>query len=160
MWHRGMPNKTAMPRHMIGVGYCAERDPGAECSHLGLGKHRHLFSDTVRPAFARPQPPPGTADGAASRQLQPVLVDRNISFVPGRCDHFGNPDPDAGDGDGSGDGELIVTGPYAGAQKGENGRFTYWLPDGPVPSNLVAVLPPGAVPEWVATLSAGGELER
>ena len=50
-WHRGMPNFSATPRHMLGIGYCAERDPNGECSHLGVGKHRHVFSASARDAF-------------------------------------------------------------------------------------------------------------
>ena len=36
---------------MLGVGYGAERDPNAECSHLGMGKQRHVFSAEAREAF-------------------------------------------------------------------------------------------------------------
>ena len=46
-----MPNFSDMPRHMLGVGYGAERDPNAECSHLGMGKQRHVFSAEAREAF-------------------------------------------------------------------------------------------------------------
>ena len=81
VWHRGMPNSSGdFPRHMISLGYGAERDPTAECSHLGAGKHKHLFGEDAKPAFYRK---PG----------KPVLVDTLASFVEGRVDHFGNPDP-------------------------------------------------------------------
>ena len=80
VWHRGMPNAGELPRHMISLGYGAERDPTAECSHLGAGKHKHLFGNDAKPAFARA---PG----------KPVLVDTMASFVEGAVDHFGNPDP-------------------------------------------------------------------
>ena len=43
--------KLEVPRHMLGVGYGAERDPNAECSHLGMGKQRHVFSAEAREAF-------------------------------------------------------------------------------------------------------------
>ena len=46
-----VPNFSDMPRHMLGVGYGAERDPNAECSHLGMGKQRHVFSAEAREAF-------------------------------------------------------------------------------------------------------------
>jgi hypothetical protein len=80
VWHKGMPNSGDVPRHMISLGYGAERDPTAECSHLGAGKHKHLFGQDARAAFARK---PG----------KPVLVDTLASFVEGPVDHFGNPDP-------------------------------------------------------------------
>ena len=83
VWHCGMPNHGDIPRHMISLGYGSERDPTAECSHLGQGKHKHLFSEDTRAAFER----------VPSQAGKPVLVDRLASFVVGPIDHFGNPDP-------------------------------------------------------------------
>ena len=57
-WHRGMPNRSLLPRHMMGVAFGAERDPGAECSFLGRGKQFHVFDDSAKKAF----------QGTASRQ--------------------------------------------------------------------------------------------
>ena len=121
--HRGMPNYSPFPRHMIGVGYCAERDPNGECSHLGLGKHWHTFSTSARAAFERV---PST---------EPILVDRNVKFVEGSCDAFGNSPPSRA---GSDDDGVIESGPYAGATKGAGSRFDYFLPDTPVADYCVA----------------------
>ena len=77
-----MPNHSDLPRHMLGIGYCAERDPNGECSHLGMGKQRHVFSSSARDAF-----------NAYPRSM---LVDRNVSFVPGPVDHWGNVPPTGG----------------------------------------------------------------
>ena len=57
---------------MLGIAYGAERDPGAESSTLGMGKHFHLFSEACKPAFE-----PG--GGAA-------LVHRNIRYADGIVD--------------------------------------------------------------------------
>ena len=73
VWHKGMPNSGTLPRHMISLGYGAERDPTAECSHLGAGKHKHLFGVDAKAAFSRPAG-------------KPVLVDTLASFVEGPVD--------------------------------------------------------------------------
>ena len=137
MLHRGMPNCSEFPRHMLGIGYCAERDPCGECSHLGLGKHRHVFSADARAAFAGPTP-------------AQVLVDRNVSFVTAPVDHFGNTAPPPGEVNGG----VIESGPYAGGSKGLGSRFDFWLPDAPL-----GAAPPLA-PPWLASLCAGRPLAR
>jgi hypothetical protein len=129
---------------VLGVGYCAERDPNGECSHLGLGKHWHLFSDSARPAFAR----------APSAEAAPILVDRNVKYVDGSCDSFGNPPPE-GEG---GEAGVVESGPYAGQFKGAGSRFDYFLPEVPVG----AVLEPAEAdtPLWLRQLCEGRPLER
>jgi hypothetical protein len=42
VFHRGVSNTSDLPRHMMCVGYNAERDPGANCSHMGAGKVPHV----------------------------------------------------------------------------------------------------------------------
>ena len=97
---------------MLGVGYGAERDPNAECSHLGMGKQRHVFSAEAREAFNRFDRTP--------------LVDRIVSFVDGPVDHWGNVPPAEGE-------EATETSGLESWQKGmetevKTGRFDYWLP--------------------------------
>ena len=72
-WHRGMPNYSRMPRHMLGIAFGAVRDPGAETSTLGMGIHDHLFSASCAPAFR-----------TGNRSMR-----RNIKFVPGAVDCSG-----------------------------------------------------------------------
>jgi len=48
VFHRGVPNTSALPRHMMCVGFNAERDPSANCSHLGPGKVKHVFGNDPR----------------------------------------------------------------------------------------------------------------
>ena len=150
VWHRGMPNTTDLPRHMISLGYGAERDPAAECSHLGAGKHRHLFSETARSAFQTPQGNKGTSI---------AMVDRLLQFVPGDVDHFGNRCPDTMSSGAQNDCGIIESGPYTGNKMGP--RFQFWLPadNAPVPSHP-------ALPDWARQVQndpqgpCGGVLQR
>ncbi len=143
-----MPNGGELPRHMISLGYGAERDPTAECSHLGAGKQKHLFGQDAKQAFAR-------ADD------KPVLVDTLAWFVEGAVDHFGNPDPRGPahtprDNDG-----IALSGPYKGRDF-SGGRFQYWLPsdDEPVPLDRVAADRAVELPAWVHQVAAGEKLQR
>ena len=140
--HRGMPNFSPFPRHMLGLGYCAERDPNGECSHLGLGKHRHLFAASSRPAFnANPRSP---------------LIDRNVRFAADgvAVDHFGNAAPTEGQQQG-GVG-AIESGPYAGGSKGAGSRFDYWQP----PDGGLEAAIGDDMPTWLQTLVQGRPLQR
>jgi hypothetical protein len=48
----GRANSTGAPRHMLCLGYGAERDPQANSSHLGAGKQPQLFSGGARHTLA------------------------------------------------------------------------------------------------------------
>ena len=137
VWHKGMPNSGTLPRHMISLGYGAERDPTAECSHLGAGKHKHLFGVDAKASFSRP---PG----------KPVLVDTLASFVEGPVDHFGNPDPEGPSYTPRDANGVALTGPYKGTDF-SGGRFQYWLPkdEDPVPLDQVAEEVRAGLPDWV-----------
>lgn len=145
---RGMPNGGDIPRHMISLGYGAERDPTAECSHLGAGKHKHLFGQDAKQAFAR-------------TDNKPVLVDTLASFVEGAVDHFGNPDPAGPSHTPRDDKGIALSGPYKGRDF-SGGRFQYWLPPDDEPIPLDRVPPERAVelPSWVHRVSAGEKLQR
>eukprot|EP01048_Picozoa_sp_COSAG05_P004265 COSAG05_NODE_224_length_13609_cov_26.220429_8_plen_140_part_00 len=79
VWHRGMPNYSPHPRHMMGVAYGAVRDPGAETSSLGMGIHDHVFSSSCKSVFQRDDP-----------------VMRNINFVDADVDPGGRTQGDEG----------------------------------------------------------------
>jgi hypothetical protein len=79
VWHRGMPNYSPHPRHMMGVAYGAVRDPGAETSSLGMGIQDHVFSSSCKSVFQRDAP-----------------VMRNINFVDADVDPGGRTQGDEG----------------------------------------------------------------
>jgi hypothetical protein len=83
LWHRGMPNLSPFPRHMLSIAFAAERDPGAETSFLGRGKHFHVFSASCKAAFE------------AGRLGTEALVHRNARFVDGSVDGGGRVAGDA-----------------------------------------------------------------
>lgn len=148
VWHKGMPNSSDLPRHMISLGYGAERDPTAECSHLGAGKHKHLFGKDAKPAFVRPYG-------------KPALVDTLASFVDGAVDHFGNPDPEGPSHIPRDDKGVALSGPYKGRDF-SGGRFQYWLPKDsePVPLDMVPKHRAEALPAWVKAVAKGESLPR
>ena len=81
------------------------------------------------------------------------LVDRNVSFVEGLVDHFGNVPP----GDDAEDNAVIESGPYAGQSKGAGSRFDFWLPADGGLDNIDL----GAdMPAWLQTMVAGKRLTR
>jgi hypothetical protein len=50
VWHRGMPNRTPTPRHMLGVGYNAAQDPVGEPAtrESNNGRRSMVFSESAR----------------------------------------------------------------------------------------------------------------
>ncbi len=133
VFHRGVQNTSALPRHMMCVGFNAERDPAANCSHLGKGKVPHVFGDDERTRsvlFAPGRP----------------TVDRNVVLIPAKqVDHFGNA-LSADEEEDSGDT------PY---QRGQRGRF--WLPSGLISSES-GVAP--QLPDWARKCGIAGESLR
>ncbi len=81
-WHRGMPNYSPCPRHMMGVAYGAVHDPGAETSALGMGIHDHTFNRSCQSAF--------------TSSLSRAPVRRNIKFVETAVDGGGRTVDDEG----------------------------------------------------------------
>ena len=132
VFHRGVQNTSALPRHMMCVGYNAERDPAANCSHLGKGKVPHVFGDDERTREILLAPGRPT-------------VDRNVILKPAKqVDHFGNVlSVDEKDSDDT---------PY---QRGQRGRF--WLPSGLISSGSEVAL---QLPGWARKCGIEGELLR
>lgn len=82
-------------------------------------------------------------------------MDRNVKFVDGSCDSFGNPAPGHAQSDEAG---VIKSGPYAGGSTGVGSRFDYFLPEVPVgdiPGPVAEDMPP-----WLRELCAGRPLRR
>ena len=78
VWHRGMPNKSGAPRHMLGLGFNSATDPKADAAtrESNNGRRTMVFSESARAAFAAPNP---------------YDIEReNIAFVDGPCDPWGN----------------------------------------------------------------------
>lgn len=73
-WHRGMPNLSNAPRHMLGLGFNAAHDPVGESATRASnnGRRDMVFSETAREAFA-------------ARRVEWGL-ERNIKFVDGEVD--------------------------------------------------------------------------
>ena len=143
-----MPNGGELPRHMISLGYGAERDPTAECSHLGAGKQKHLFGQDAKQSFQR-------------KDDKPMLVDTLAWFVEGAVDHFGNPDPAGSAATPRDDNGIALSGPYKGRDF-SGGRFQYWLPsdDEPVPLDRVPAERAVQLPTWVHRVATGEKLQR
>lgn len=130
-WHRGMPNWSRLPRHMLGTAFCAERDPGAECSWLGKGKRFHVFSDSCKAAFRH-------ADGGSG-----ALVHRNVQFARGAVDHRGRTIGDEGF-------EEMLGGDEEEAAIGLEERL----------SSLLPVDVDSSMPWWLQEMAAGRLLDR
>ena len=132
--HRGVPNHDSLPRHMMCVGYNAERDPGGNCSHMGQGKGDppgHVFAndETTMSILQAPSDFP---------------IDRNIRFVDAQAvDHFGNVLAPGESADGDDDT------PYA---RGQRDRF--WLPEGLLPAESEVVQ---AMPGWARQAAVEGK---
>jgi ectoine hydroxylase-related dioxygenase (phytanoyl-CoA dioxygenase family) len=127
VWHRGRENNSALPRHMLYLSYNADpsRDPWANSSQLGAGAVPLQFSESCREALSAPASVRG--------------VNRNVSFTPDACDHYGNVE-----------GKLQRMAP---STEDPGARFTFWLPDTPIEDDA-------GLPKWVREIAAGKKLVR
>ena len=81
VWHRGQPNASALPRHMVCLGWCATADPDPNVTVGGAHNHDvppapQLFSSEAQAQLTRVPPPSG--------------IDRVFAFVPEPVDHWGH----------------------------------------------------------------------
>ena len=156
VWHRGMPNLSnpPAPRHMLGVGYNAASDPVGDPAtrESNNGRRDMVFSESARRAFEAPR--------RAEYDLE-----RNVVFVPGPVDPWGNQV-----------GEVVPE------QYRLAGREIFRLPTGPLPTTVLAAeeedeepedgddgharlikqtkREAGGLPSWALELAAGRALPR
>jgi hypothetical protein len=78
VWHRGQPNRSALPRHMLCLGWCAAADPAPNVTVGGARatEGAQLFSAQARAQLTRNPPLPG--------------IERLFGFVPDAVDHWGH----------------------------------------------------------------------
>jgi hypothetical protein len=131
-WHRGMPNYSTMPRHMLGVAYGAVHDPGAETSSLGMGIHEHTFSRSCEAVF----------------QSENRSMRRNIKFVAGPVDSGGKAAKE--------EGFAVATGGHLPAADDAHRRAQVLAPLVGARGAAAAQ----ALPWWLRELAAGRRLER
>ena len=137
LWHRGVPNTAARPRHMIAISFSrptTANRPKEGKTHAGGGTNgRFLFNADCASAFDRSWWPPAAPAS---------LVDHNVEFTEqtaegalSAVDHFGN-----------------LPGSFAGEG---NDRNNFWLPSEPV---AVAADAPRWVREAARLWPAGARL--
>lgn len=135
VFHRGVANHSPHPRHMMCVGYNAERDPKANCSHMGAGKVPHIFSadEHVKAVL--------TADSRYPIDRNATFAEDDDSAEPLLVDHFGNV---ASATTTSNDGTLQ---PY---KRGDRDRF--WLP-----MRQLTAEEGTRLPSWAKEVAADGK---
>ena len=133
-WHRGMPNCSSTPRHMLGIGYNAAADPAGEAAtrESNNGRRDMVFSDSAR----------GIMEAAWSSTPDHGL-ERNIVFVPGPVDPWGNQP-----------GELIEE------RYTQPGREIYRLPTGSIPLGDGKAETARDLLPWVGAVASGLPLAR
>ncbi|MDG2196977.1 MAG: phytanoyl-CoA dioxygenase family protein [SAR324 cluster bacterium] len=109
LWHRGCPNFSNEPRHMLSIGFGAEKDPFPNCSHLGSGKHRQVFSLDSKDKFT-------------DTKFSPY-VDKLLYFIDDQVDHFGNVAPNSKYAQLNNSTGIVKSGPYA--NQSFDSRFKY-----------------------------------
>ena len=125
LWHRGCPNFSNEPRHMLSIGFGAEKDPSPNCSHLGFGKHRHIFAMDSKDKFVDTKFTP--------------YVDKLLYFIDDNVDHFGNLPPDSKYAQLNNPTGIVESGPYANQSFGN--RFKYSFSPQPLEGSKLRELP-------------------
>ena len=112
LWHRGCPNFSNEPRHMLSIGFGAEKDPSPNCSHLGFGKHRHFFAMDSKDKFVDTKFTP--------------YVDKLLYFIDDNVDHFGNVPPDSKYAQLNNPTGIVESGPYANQSFGNRFKYSFF----------------------------------
>ena len=148
-WHRGMPNFSNLPRHMLGCAYGAVRDPGAETSRLGMGVHDHTFNVSCAAVFNSLANGSRGRGGGGGGCFSPVLQ-HNIKFVPEPVDANGRTAEE--------EGFSLPFPTTAGTAEKEPHSAQHRLLSTLLQEATSANLDP--VPWWVMELVVGRRLER
>ena len=142
-WHRGMPNRSPTPRHMLGIGYNSATDPVGEAAtrESNNGRRDMVFSESARAIFE-----------SAWAAAPDYGLERNVAFVDGPVDPWGNKQ-----------GEVIGD-PYVLL-----GRERFRLPLAPIPLTMSAasgavgmgsMSPVRLLPAWAEVVARGLPLRR
>ena len=87
-WHRGMPNQSNQPRHLVTVAYASQAVP----FQRGASGSSMRYSESCRDAFSRSGWPAGAFEEIhGSEQAPLVRNDIAVEFIKEeRVDHYGN----------------------------------------------------------------------